>query len=75
VHLVKPDPRIFERFCEKVALLPEQIIYVDDLQHNVEAARRIGMYAVRFSDPAALREELVQLGLLQSGRAASALKR
>src|SRR5580704_206402 len=38
VHLVKPDPRIFERFCEKVALLPEQIIYVDDLQHNVEAA-------------------------------------
>src|SRR5580692_9400700 len=75
VHLVKPDPRIFQRFCEKVALLPEQIIYVDDLQHNVEAARRIGMYTVRFSDPAALREELVQLGLLQSGRASSALKR
>jgi hypothetical protein len=34
----------------------------------VEAARRSGMYAIRFSDPATLREELVQLGLLRSGR-------
>jgi 2-haloacid dehalogenase len=75
VHLVKPDPRIFQRFCEKVALLPEQIIYIDDLRHNVEAARRIGMHAIRFSDPATLREELVQLGLLRSGHALSALKR
>jgi 2-haloacid dehalogenase len=68
VHLVKPDPRIFQRFCERVALLPGQIIYIDDLQHNVEAARSSGMYAIRFSDPATLREELVQLGLLRSGR-------
>jgi 2-haloacid dehalogenase len=37
VHLVKPDPRIFQCFCEKVALIPEQIIYIDDLPHNVEA--------------------------------------
>jgi FMN phosphatase YigB (HAD superfamily) len=63
MHLVKPDPRIFQRFSEKVALLPEQIIYIDDLLHNVEAARRIGMHAIRFSDPATLREELMQLGL------------
>jgi 2-haloacid dehalogenase len=66
VHLVKPDPRIFKCFCERFALIPEQIIYVDDLQHNVEAARRFGMHAIRFSDPASLREELMQLGLLQS---------
>jgi 2-haloacid dehalogenase len=74
VHLVKPDPRIFKRFCEKVALLPEQIIYIDDLLQNVEAARRIGMYAIRFSDPATLREELVQLGLLGSEHVSNALK-
>jgi 2-haloacid dehalogenase len=64
VCLVKPDPRIFQSFCEKVALTPEQIIFIDDLQHNVEAANRIGMHAIRFRDPASLREELVQLGLL-----------
>lgn len=65
VHLVKPDPRIFQCFCEKVALIPEQIIYIDDLQYNVEAASRIGMHAIRFTDSASLREELVQVGLLR----------
>jgi 2-haloacid dehalogenase len=64
VRLVKPDPRIFKSFCEKFDLRPEQIIYIDDLQHNVEAARTIGMHAIRFRDPASLRQELVQLRLL-----------
>jgi 2-haloacid dehalogenase len=75
VHLVKPDPRIFQCFCEKVSLIPEQIIYIDDLPHNVEAASRIGMYAIRFSDPASLREELVQLGLLRSRASPNILQR
>jgi 2-haloacid dehalogenase len=66
VRLVKPDPRIFKRFCKTFALRPEQIVYIDDLQHNVEAARRIGMHGIRFSDPASLRQELVQFGLLPS---------
>jgi 2-haloacid dehalogenase len=66
VSLVKPDPRIFINFCEKFDLRPEEIVYVDDLQHNVQAARTVGMHAIRFSDPAALRQELVQLGLLAS---------
>jgi len=66
VHLVKPDPRIFQCFCERFALIPEQVIYIDDLQHNVEAASRGGMHAIRFGEPASLHEELVQLGLLQS---------
>jgi 2-haloacid dehalogenase len=67
VHLLKPDPRIFERFCETFALSPEQMVYVDDAEHNVEAARRIGMQGIRFSDPASLRQELVQFGLLRPG--------
>jgi 2-haloacid dehalogenase len=66
VRLVKPDPRIFQFFCERFALIPEQIIYVDDLKHNVEAARSVGMHAIQFGDPASLREELLQLGLLRS---------
>ena len=66
VRLVKPDPQIFKHFCETFALRPEQIVYIDDLQDNVEAARTIGMHAIRFGDPASLRQELVQLGLLRS---------
>lgn len=66
VRLVKPDPRIFKCFCETFALSPEQIIYIDDLQHNVKAARTIGIHAIQFRDPASLRQELVQLGMLTS---------
>ncbi len=64
VRLVKPDPRIFKCFCEKFDLCPEQIIYIDDLPHNVDAARAFGMHAIRFRDPGTLRQELAQLGLL-----------
>jgi 2-haloacid dehalogenase len=65
VRLVKPDPRIFQSFCERFALSPKQAIYIDDLQHNVEAAAKIGMHAIHFTDPSSLREQLLQLGLLQ----------
>lgn len=64
VRLVKPNPRIFNCFCEKFDLRPEEIIYIDDLPHNVEAARMIGMHAILFSDPASLRQELEELTLL-----------
>jgi 2-haloacid dehalogenase len=67
VRLVKPDPRIFQSFCERFGLTPMEIIYIDDLQHNVQAASRLGMHAIRFTDPASLRQELVRLGFLRSG--------
>jgi len=66
VRLVKPDPRIFKHFCEKFALSPEQIIYIDDLQHNVKAASSIGMHAIHFTDATSLRQRLVEFGLLRS---------
>ncbi len=66
VRLVKPDTRIFQRFCERFGLNPEEIIYIDDLQHNVEASSKIGMRAIHFTDPASLRRQLAHLGLLQS---------
>ena len=66
VHLVKPDPRIFQCFCERFGLMPKEVIYIDDVQHNVDAAGRVGMRAIRFRNSTSLREELVQLGLLQS---------
>lgn len=75
VRLVKPDPRIFQRFSERFALEPEQIIYIDDLPRNVEAASELGMHAIQFTDPASLREELVQLGLLPSKTRVEALQR
>jgi len=66
VRLVKPDPRIFRQFCATFQLSPEEVIYIDDLQHNVKAAASIGMHAIHFTDPASLRAQLVQLRLLRA---------
>jgi len=64
VRLVKPDPRIFQLFFATHAVDPVQAVYIDDLKHNVEAAAAQGMHGIHFTDPSALRSELVQLGLL-----------
>ena len=64
VRLLKPDPRIFKVFFETHGVDPAQAVYIDDLPANVDAARTLGMHAIRFTDPAALRSELVQVGLI-----------
>jgi 2-haloacid dehalogenase len=64
VRLLKPDPRIFNVFFETHGVDPAQAVYIDDLPANVDAARALGMHGIRFTDPAALRGELVQVGLI-----------
>jgi 2-haloacid dehalogenase len=66
VRLIKPDPRIFQHFFETFAVDPAQAIFIDDLPHNVNAATALGMHGILFTDPAALRHELVKVGFLDS---------
>jgi len=48
VGLRKPDPAIFELTLARLGVGAEQTVFVDDLELNCEAARRMGMAAVRF---------------------------
>lgn len=64
VRLLKPDPRIFKLFFETHGVDPAHAVYIDDLAPNVDAARALGMHAIRFTDPVALRRELVNVGLI-----------
>lgn len=48
VKLIKPDRAIFECICEKYGLKPEECLFTDDSQKNVDAARAFGMRAIRF---------------------------
>jgi 2-haloacid dehalogenase len=63
VKLLKPDPRIFKLFLKTFAIDPEVSVYIDDRAVNVETARALGMHGIVFTDAAALRKELVGLGL------------
>jgi len=64
VKLVKPDARIFNLFLETFAIDPGLSVYIDDRRPNVEAARAVGMHGIVFTDAAALRSELIELGLI-----------
>jgi len=63
VKLLKPDPRIFKLFLETFAIDPALTVYIDDREPNVEAAMAFGMHGILFTDAAALRTELIGLGL------------
>jgi 2-haloacid dehalogenase len=62
--VVKPDPRIFELLLSRFELSAPSTVFIDDSPANVEAARSLGMQAVRFTSPAQLRAELERMGLL-----------
>jgi putative hydrolase of the HAD superfamily len=50
VGMRKPEPRIYELTLERLGggLKAEECLFVDDLEVNCEAARELGMTAVRF---------------------------
>lgn len=50
VGLEKPDPRIYERWCEKMDVRPEEIVFLDDVVRNIRAAQDLGMDAILYRD-------------------------
>jgi 2-haloacid dehalogenase len=42
IGLIKPDYRIYHRFCRDTGLAPEEIVFVDDSPVNIAAARSVG---------------------------------
>jgi|SRR5579863_5242079 len=64
IRLLKPDPRIYQHLFETHKIDPAEAVYVDDVQANVDAASAQGMHGIHFSDPATLRKEFVEVGLI-----------
>ncbi len=46
--LIKPDPAIYRVLIEEIALAPESILFLDDREENVEAARALGLESEQF---------------------------
>ena len=57
-HLVKPEAGIYHRLYEKFGLKPEECIFADDKQENIEGARRTGMRGIVFENAAQYEREL-----------------
>ena len=59
----KPAPMIYHHALREVDALPEEALYIDDLQENVGAAVRLGMSGFHFTSPGELLSEFSRLGL------------
>ena len=62
--LAKPDPAIFALAETRFGLPGSALLFVDDNEHNIVAARECGWHAHHFSDAADLAADLGQRGLL-----------
>ena len=62
--LVKPDVEIFERVLADLGLPGQRVLFLDDNQLNVDAARRAGFDAHRAEGIDEAREVLRRYGLL-----------
>ncbi len=48
VGLAKPEPRVYAIAAERIGLPPEECVFIDDLESNVQAARDAGMQGICF---------------------------
>lgn len=46
--IAKPDRRLFELMCERLGRQPHEIVFLDDAEQHVAAARALGVHAIRF---------------------------
>jgi len=52
VGMSKPDPRIYALTCERLGRQPGEVIFLDDREPFIMAARQFGMHGILFKDNA-----------------------
>jgi 2-haloacid dehalogenase len=62
--VAKPDHQIFRILLDRYGLAPQATMFIDDHDHNVRAARQLGIGAVRFNSASQLRRDLSNAGLV-----------
>lgn len=61
--LVKPNPEIYKRLISRYDLIPEECVFIDDTEKNVEVARELGMKGIVFTDKESAEIELQKYGV------------
>jgi putative hydrolase of the HAD superfamily len=61
VGLAKPDPAVFRLTEQRLGVEPHEIVFLDDQERHVAAARRVGWQAVRHRSTAESVREITKL--------------
>ena len=63
LKLRKPDIRIYKKLIKELKLTPNEIVFIDDREENVNSAVRAGIHGIKFKNRRTLDIELSKLGL------------
>lgn len=66
---IKPDPEAFQHVLDTLDCKPSSVFFLDDNSLNVEAAKKIGIHAVRVRGPAEASRALTETGIVTPARA------
>jgi epoxide hydrolase-like predicted phosphatase len=58
VHLVKPDPKIYEIALRQLKVPAQKAVFIDDFIENIEGAENVGMTGIHFRSTAEVIEKL-----------------
>jgi putative hydrolase of the HAD superfamily len=59
--LIKPDPAVYEITLKRLAFLARQTVFIDDTRGHVEAAQKLGINGIVFTNAAELGQKLSHL--------------
>jgi putative hydrolase of the HAD superfamily len=59
----KPERKIYDFAIKRMGIAYENAVFIDDLQENVDGAKKLGIKAIRFENRRKLDKELYKLGL------------
>jgi putative hydrolase of the HAD superfamily len=60
LKMAKPDEEIYKYVLNDLAILSNELLFIDNLSENTEAAEKLGIKTVVFESPKKLEEELSQ---------------
>lgn len=63
VGIMKPAPQIFEYTLKLLNLRPEETVFIDDFQHNIDGCEAVGMHGIHFTPDLNLKAKLEELGV------------
>jgi len=59
----KPDPKIYQILLERYRLVPEECVFIDDRQENLDTAQQLGIQTILFLTAEQTRESLTNKGI------------
>ncbi len=61
--IIKPMPEIYQLLIDRYGLVPQECVFLDDTQRNLDAAEKFGIHTIHFENQAQAIEALKKLGV------------